>query len=301
MRCASRLVRVPCRTLVAALLLTFLFSPGCHDTGTHLPPEYEGLDPSRAPSSHMLDVPQRLRVAGFCYMEALTMQVAYYRPDISRSKAFAYALLGGGVYWSDHSRVLGSLRWITGEHLHAALQNLGIPYVLGSGSRKGWAATALLDGARGILRFSDGIEALGYLKAAVADGRPVYVHLDLGYLTSDSFTFDAPPGASHFMVVKGYDPSHVYLTETIGLKDDPAFNMSKTIPVPISAFLESWLRAGDVEAGTIVQTGPFFMLVFDLPGGSTFSEAGAPGQILAEHQARARADPRWEVEAAGRM
>ncbi|MBW2078810.1 MAG: hypothetical protein JRI71_14940 [Deltaproteobacteria bacterium] len=251
---------------------------------------YTGLDSVTALSSAQLDVPLRSNVAGFCYLESFSMQIAYLKPNISRAKVFAYALFGAPIYWNSYDGALEPNESYVDFNYISALQNLGVDFVLGSGSAAGYGQ--LEDYASGKLIFSSEDEALETLKKGLTDDRPVQVHIDLSKITTPTnyhpyfLGGDATGGSSHYLVVTGYDESNIYLNEASqdqdpsdGFEDESSV---KDFAVPVDVFMEAWEAAGD-----ITDVGPYWMLFFAEKKGVNISDTKTSSEIISIHKTAA--------------
>jgi hypothetical protein len=73
------------------------------------------------------------------------------------------------------------------------------------------------------------------------------------------------PGASHFIIITGYDADAVYWTDPepdyIDFPIDPREYVN--VKIPLREFMEAWGQAGQVGKGSFVCTGPYWMLFLE--------------------------------------
>jgi len=289
-----------CSRKIFAIAMFFLLS-SCSDQIVNSPiddiPNYLDLDTIEVATSFQLDVPLRSSVPGFCYLESFSMQIAYLKPEWSRARVFAYALLGAGVEWHEYGGLLKPhIAYSTEDsELSRALDNLGVDFIVGSGSEMGFAN--ITKHAVGKILFADSIEALLYLRRAICSGRPVQVHIDLTEITAPPnyhpyYVYgDASGGSSHFICVTGYNDSTIFLNET-STDQDPKDGYSdsasvKAFPVPLDVFMKAWRDGADINVGTDEQTGPYWMMIPLQNEGSKITSRKTPSEILSLHKSRA--------------
>lgn len=84
------------------------------------------------------------------------------------------------------------------------------------------------------------------------------VHIDLAYMPGSSF----PPGASHFILITGYDADGVYWTDPepdyIDFPVDPSEYIN--VKIPLADFMLAWEEAGKIGKGAFIYCAPYFML-----------------------------------------
>lgn len=247
-------------------------------------PDYTTLVLDGLPDTMILDVPTRKTVAEYCYLESFSMQVAFIDNTIPVEEVFAFAGLGAPLFYSSFNKAFEpNESYVTYNHLDALL-NYGLNYVLGSSSSAGYSQ--LYDNAYGKISYATEAGALNYLQAAICSDRPVQVHIDLGYLPSLSKYAPIDPGqGSHFILVTGYDPDGIYLNET--WLDEADQNQYKNFEVPLDEFLQAWQKGGEIAAGEVTQTGPYWMCFLDETPGSALPEKKTLEQILTAQKALA--------------
>lgn len=212
------------------------------------------------PASKLLDVPMRVAVPGFCYLESFAQQIAHVDNTISVEEVFACSGMGAAVQYSSWSRGFNCFPgrdWTLPVHVRA-IQNLGAHYVVGydvNGNAGGTEEDAVAE-----FTFSGASAALQYLKALLHTERCVQVHIDLAYLPSFPGGGTMPPGTgSHLLPVTGYDADHIYVNGTILSWDEP--DLYKNVALPVNEFLLAWQKAGDMPGGLGGPVGPYWMLV----------------------------------------
>ena len=167
---------------------------------------------------------------------------------------------------------------------HTVLENYGARFVIGSGGGFG----GFVDQAVGKITLHSPDEALKYLKAAMASGRPVQVHLDMGYLPSHCRALNEhlddcdrlTPGASHYVVATGYDATSVYINDAVwpegfGHPTDPRDPRFKSMKIPVAEFMQAWQKTQDFGP-----YGPYWMLFIEQTSGGQLSKKTV-AQILA--------------------
>lgn len=213
------------------------------------------------PASKLLDVPMRVSVPGFCYLESFAQQIAHVDNTISVEEVFACSGMGAAVQFSSWSRGFNCFPgrdWTLPVHVRA-IRNLGAHYVVGhdvNGNAGGAEEDAVAE-----FTFSGAAAALQYLKALLHTERCVQVHVDLAYLPSfPGGGAPIQPGTgSHFLPVTGYDADHIYVNGTILSWDEP--DLHKNVALPVNEFLLAWQKAGDMPGGLDGPVGPYWMLV----------------------------------------
>ena len=212
------------------------------------------------PPSVLLDVAPQKTVAGFCYLESFSMQIAYLDSSATAEEVFTFAGMGSDVpYWSAGKAFLAfpGRDWTMMVHTRA-IDNYGAHFVVGH-DVTGDDGDYMEGGALARTTYSGSAEALRYLKALIYSNRPVQVHVDLHYLPSLPKYRAAQPGASHFILVNGYDESSVYLTETYIAENDK--NQFKDVRIPVGEFMDAWWRGGVPPLeGFWGTTGPYWMV-----------------------------------------
>ena len=219
------------------------------------------LDTNNLPQSLILPVPlkipQRNGAYVHCYLESYAVQMAYLDPAVTMEEVFAFAGLGSVLSYSSYDKGLlhsppNNWTW----PLHArAMRNYGVRFVIGHSPGM---SREYLKGAFGEVTHTSGGEALQNLKAVIRSGRPVAVHIDLAYMPDSSF----PPGASHFILITGYDADGVYWTDPepdyINFPVDPSEYIN--VKIPIADFMLAWEEAGKIGKGAFIYCAPYFML-----------------------------------------
>jgi hypothetical protein len=212
------------------------------------------------PPSVLLDVAPQRTVAGFCYLESFSMQIAYLDSSATAEEVFTFAGMGSDVpYWSAGKAFLAfpGRDWTMMVHTRA-IENYGAHFVVGH-DVTGDDGDYMEGGALARTTYSGSAEAMRYLKALLHSNRPVQVHVDLYYLPSLPKYRIAQPGGSHFLVVNGYDASYVYATETYLVEQDK--DQFKNVQIPIEEFMEAWWHGGVPPLeGFWGTTGPYWMV-----------------------------------------
>lgn len=197
-----------------------------------------------------------------CYLGAFAMLVMYDDPNITFSEVVAYS--GIGTHLKKDEQGLLTNEYKEESIMHAA-DGLGYNYNLGvknSGTANSYAATFTSNASR-LLSFSSESEAVRQLEIVINSGRPLMVHLD-SYYVKDEFAKTSEfwknnwgdAHSSHFMVVTGYNDTHVYINDPT----EPDLSI-KNMEVPIESFLDAWYYGNQVEEGA--QLGPYWMLYLD--------------------------------------
>jgi hypothetical protein len=144
------------------------------------------------------------------------------------------------------------------------MRNYGVNFILGHSpgiSKEG------LKGASAQFIHEDSADALNHLKAVIKTGRPVQVHIDLAYLLPE---LGLQPGASHFIIITGYDADSVYWTDPepgyIDIPIDPSEYVN--VRIPIANFIQAWEETGKINRGAFTYSGPFWMLFLEETGAS---------------------------------
>ena len=164
------------------------------------------------------------------------------------------------------------------------LESYGARFVIGSGGGFG----GFVDAAVGKITLHSPDDAWKYLKAAIASGRPVQVHLDMGYLPSHCRALDEhlddcdrlTPGVSHFVVASGYDATSVYIDDAVwpdgyGHPTDPRDPRFKNMKIPLAEFMQAWQKTQD-----FTPYGPYWLLFIEQTSGSQLSKQTV-AQVLA--------------------
>jgi hypothetical protein len=227
-------------------------------------PLYTELNFDNLPESKILDtpivIPKRNLTAGHCYLESFAVQMAYIVPSVTMEEVFTFAGLGAALSYDSFNKGFTSSPqkdW-TWPLQKRAYENYGVRFVLGFSSGM---SNEYLKGAYAMLSHANGEEALKILKAVINSGRSVQVHIDLAYLPNSTFM----PGASHFIIITGYDADAVYWTDPEPDYIDFPIDASEyvNVKIPIGKFMEAWEQAGQVGKGSFVCTGPYWMLFLE--------------------------------------
>jgi hypothetical protein len=227
-------------------------------------PLYTELNFDNLPESKILDtpsvIPKRNLTAGHCYLESFAVQMAYIVPSVTMEEVFTFAGLGAALSYDSFNKGFTSSPqkdW-TWPLQKRAYENYGVRFVIGFSSGM---SNEYLKGAYAMLSHASGEEALKNLKAVINSGRSVQVHIDLSYLPNSTFM----PGASHFIIITGYDADAVYWTDPepdyIDFPIDPREYVN--VKIPLQNFMEAWEQAGQVGKGSFVCTGPYWMLFLE--------------------------------------
>jgi hypothetical protein len=242
------------------------------DFGTKDVPLYP-LDVNNLPGNIILPVPstipKRNGASGHCYLESLAVQMAYLDPTVTMAEVFTFAGLGGAVSYDSFNKGLSSAppnNW-TWPLQTRAMQNYGVNFILGHSpdiSKEGLksAFAQVIQGGSS--------DALNNLKAVIKTGRPVQVHIDLAYLLPE---LGLQPGASHFIIITGYDADSVYWTDPepgyIDFPVDPSEYVN--VKIPIGNFMQAWEEAGKINKGAFTYCAPYWMLFLEETGTSQVS------------------------------
>jgi len=227
-------------------------------------PLYTELNFDNLPESKILDtpsvIPKRNLTAGHCYLESFAVQMAYIVPSVTMEEVFTFAGLGAALSYDSFNKGFTSSPqkdW-TWPLQKRAYENYGVRFVIGFSSGM---SNEYLKGAYAMLSHASGEEALKNLKAVINSGRSVQVHIDLSYLPNSTFM----PGASHFIIITGYDADAVYWTDPEPDYIDFPIDASEyvNVKIPIGKFMEAWEQAGQVGKGSFVCTGPYWMLFLE--------------------------------------
>lgn len=227
-------------------------------------PLYTELNFDNLPESKILDtpsvIPKRNLTAGHCYLESFAVQMAYIDPSVTMEEVFTFAGLGAALSYDSFNKGFTSSPqkdW-TWPLQKRAYENYGVRFVIGFSSGM---SNEYLKGSYAMLSHANGEEALKNLKAVINSGRSVQVHIDLSYLPNSTFM----PGASHFIIITGYDADAVYWTDPepdyIDFPIDPREYVN--VKIPLQNFMEAWEQAGQVGKGSFVCTGPYWMLFLE--------------------------------------
>ncbi len=275
---------------IAAILLASAVLAACGDKGGPsepvLPGDYQGLSTDNLPASRLLDVPLRSAYGAFCYVQSRSMMLADLDASSTEAEAFTYAGFGATLSYNPYSAgfVPAVENQTTDFAHHTVLESYGARFVIGSGGGYG----GFVDQAAGKIAFRSADEALKYLKAAIASGRPVQVHLDMGYLPSHCRALNEhlddcdrlAPGASHYVVATGYDATSVYINDAVwpdgyGHPTDPRDPRFKNMKIPATEFMQAWQKTQDIGP-----YGPYWMLFIEQTSGSQLGKKSV-SQILA--------------------
>lgn len=232
--------------------------------GAKIVPEYD-LDAGDLPGSVILEppavIPETKGASGHCYLESLAMQLAYLDPTASIDEVFTFAGLGAALSYSRYGKGFmgasaGDWTWILQRR---AMDSNGVRFVLGHSPG---ISKEYLKGAWAQITYTTAEEALNRLRAALRSGRPVQVHIDLAYLLPES---GFEPGASHFIIITGYDADAVYWTGLepwyIDFPVDPSEYVN--VRVNLADFLHAWEAAGWINKGSFTYCAPYWMLFFE--------------------------------------
>lgn len=246
-------------------------------------PAYD-LDVEDLPKKVILEpppvVPNARGAYGHCYLESFAVQMAYIDPGVTMEEVFTFSGLGAALCYSAYGKSFvgsppGDWTW----PLHTrAMRGYGVDFILGHSpgiSRKH------LEGACAEIVHESAEEALTNLKAAIRTGRPVQVHIDLAYLFPGS---GWQPGASHFIVISGYDEDAVYWTDPepshMPRPVDPSAHVN--VRVDLEDFLRAWEEAGNINKGEFTYAAPYWMLFLEETHVSQVRRM-AVGDILSLH------------------
>jgi hypothetical protein len=281
------------QSVMIAAIGTFLIGCG-GDGGPSEPkiPDYHDLPTTNLPASRMLNVPLRSGYGPYCYIQSLSAMLAYLDPSSTEAEVFTYAGFGAALSWATTSApfngalVPGPFAKPPDFYQVTLLQNYGARQVVGWAGPVAWLP---VDGAVGRITFGDATEALTYLKAAVASGRPVGVWLDQNLLLTECRLLAAHPedcdgltgSVDSWLVVTGYDETSIYLNDAVwpggwGHPTDPRDPRFKNIKTPVGEFMTAWEKPREFGSGT-----PWFvMLFFEQTSGSQLNKKSV-AQILA--------------------
>ncbi len=197
-----------------------------------------------------------------CYLGAFAMLVMYDDQTLTFSDVVAYSGIGTHLEKDEYGLLTNGYKE---ESILNAADGLGYDYVLGiknSGTANSYAALFTTNTSK-LLSFSSVSEAIRQLEIVINSGRPIMVHLDSYYVkeefakTSEFWKNNVGDShSSHFMVVTGYNESHVYINDPT----EPNLSI-KNVEVPIEIFKEAWYNGDKVEEGA--QLGPYWMLYLD--------------------------------------
>ena len=217
------------------------------------------------PDEKRLDVPLVYSAyneePALCYLGAYGMAAKYKEPGLDFSDIVVYSDAGADVkYWgggfiSNH---------VEDASMIIASKNLGFEYVLGLG-KDGVDSDYDLDlkyrfkdHAKSIEYFDGSVDALNFLKKAIASDNPPVVCLDMYYLV-DPLGAQSPCGFwkyvpkkhnAHYMLVTGYDQNKIYL-------NDPTCSSAKNMGISISDFLTAWQSTKDLPDANL---GPYWCI-----------------------------------------
>jgi hypothetical protein len=223
------------------------------------------LDINNLPESIILQapstIPKRNGVSAHCYLESFSVQMAYIDPSVTMEEVFTFAGLGAVLSYDSWGK--GFLHFPTDNWTwplsQRAMQNYGVSFIIGHSPD---IPGANLKGAFAEVTQSHGDEALRNLKAVIRSGRPVQVHIDLAYLLPE---LGLGPGASHFIIITGYDPDGVYWTDPepdyIDFPIDPSEYVN--VKIPLENFMRAWEEAGKINKGAFTYCAPYWMLFLE--------------------------------------
>lgn len=197
-----------------------------------------------------------------CYLGAFAMLVMYDDSNLTFSDVVAYSGIGTHLEKDEYGLLTNGYKE---ESILNAADGLGYDYVLGiknTGTANSYAASFTSNTSK-LISFSSVSEAIRQLEIVINSGRPIMVHLDSYYVkeefakTSEFWKNNVGDShSSHFMVVTGYNESHVYINDPT----DPNLSI-KNMEIPVENFLEAWYNGDKVEEGA--QLGPYWMLYLD--------------------------------------
>jgi hypothetical protein len=207
--------------------------------------------------------------------------MAYLDPTVTMEEVFTFSGLGAVVSYDSYNKGLSSAppdNW-TWPLQTRAIRNYGLNFVLGHSpdiSMEG------LRGASAQVIHEGSTDALNNLKAVIKTGRPVQVHIDLAYLLPE---LGLEPGASHFIIITGYDANSVYWTDPepgyIDIPIDPSEYVN--VRIPIANFMQAWEETGKINRGAFTYSGTFWMLFLEETGGSQVNRISVE-DILSLHR-----------------
>jgi len=223
------------------------------------------LDVNDLPESIILQVPltipERNGAFAHCYLESFSVQMAYIDPTVSMEEVFTFAGLGAVLTYDSWGKGFlhsppNNWTWPLNQR---AMQNYGVSFIIGHSPG---IASGYLKGAFAKVTHANGDEALRNLKAVIRSGRPVQVHIDLAYLLPE---LGFGPGASHFIIITGYDADGVYWTDPAPHYIDFPVDPSKyvNVKIPLENFMQAWEEAGKINKGAFTYCAPYWMLFLE--------------------------------------
>ncbi|OGW55316.1 MAG: hypothetical protein A2Y81_01620 [Nitrospirae bacterium RBG_13_43_8] len=208
-----------------------------------------------------LTIPKRNGAFAHCYLESFSVQMAYIDSTVSMEEVFTFAGLGAVLTYDSWGK--GFLQsppknW-TWPLNQRAMQNYGVSFITGHSPG---IASGYLEGAFAKVTHANGDEALRNLKAVIRSGRPVQVHIDLAYLLPE---LGLQPGASHFIIITGYDADGVYWTDPEPDYIDFPLDRSEyvNVKIPLENFMRAWEEAGKINKGAFTYCAPYWMLFLE--------------------------------------
>jgi hypothetical protein len=246
-------------------------------------PEYEDLDTENLPASKHLDVPLRVGKGSFCRIQSLAMMVAFLDSTATIEEVFAYAGEGAALWYRASNKLFSASpgAGMTSDHHLLALQNYGIRFIIGAENYP-TGYYYMIKFATGKLTYTSSEGAVKYLRAAIASGRPVQVHINMDYLPTVRGC-EFPRGErSHFLVVSGYDEGAFYINE-VTHPQTPESPQCELIRVPLEEFMEAWRAPGSFTDIFGWKAGPYWMLFFDQTSATALDKKSVP-EILALHK-----------------
>jgi hypothetical protein len=207
-----------------------------------------------------LTIPKQNGASGHCYIESFSVQMAYIDPAVSMEEVFTFAGLGSALSYDSYGKAFSSFpphNWTFTIHARA-MKNYGVNFVIGY--TPGMSGE-YLKGAFAKIIHKSREDALNTLKAVINTGRAVQVHIDLAYMPG----FTLPPGASHFIIITGYDDDGVYWTgnepDYVDFPADPSEYIN--VKIPIAEFMRAWEEAGKINKGDFTYCAPYWMLFLE--------------------------------------
>ncbi|HET7788300.1 MAG TPA: hypothetical protein VFL36_20170 [Myxococcales bacterium] len=73
---------------------------GSAGDGPAVPPDYTGLSTVNLPASKLLDVPLRWGYGAFCYIQSMSMSLAYLDPSSTEAEVFTYTGFGAPISYA---------------------------------------------------------------------------------------------------------------------------------------------------------------------------------------------------------
>ncbi|MGK9475779.1 hypothetical protein [Melioribacter sp. OK-6-Me] len=250
--------------LIIFSICCFCIMVSCGDrgedvVGTDLPdiPEYTNLSLANLPDSKILDVPTRKSLAGLCYIESFSMQIAYIDNSITIQEVVAFSGSGAILSYDSYLKAFKSEVPYPQSAREYQLKNYGVHYILGSAH----GYSRLYNNAHAKITYKNADDALKYLKAVINSGRPAQVYIDLGYMHSHPKFPNIQPGkGSHWILVTGYDSDGIYMNETYD-ENEPE-DKYKNFEIPVEEFLTAWEKGGNLASGED-QSGPYWMMFIE--------------------------------------